>query len=91
MFARHRNRAGRNGGIDEARPVGLVSSEREKQVARLHRAAVDREALDLDQFRLWADRGVVAKKVAKSHSFGPAGRAGGCAVGNSNRRHPVAY
>ena len=44
MIARDRNGARGNRRIDEARAVGLAAGQREEQVARLHRAAVHREA-----------------------------------------------
>ena len=69
MVARDRNRAGGNRGIDEARAVGLAAGEREEQIARLHRAAVDRKAPHLDRLRLRLDRGIIAEEVAKSHGL----------------------
>ena len=42
MVAGDRDGARRDRRIDEARAIGLAAGEREEQVARLHRAAVDR-------------------------------------------------
>ena len=75
MVTGYGNCTGRNRGIDEARAIGLVAGEREKQIAGLDRAAVDREARDVHRISLRVDPGVIAEKVAKSHSLGPAGRA----------------
>ena len=54
--------------IDEARAVGLAACNGKEQVARPHRAAVDRQAFHIDSFRLRLDRSVVAEEVAKFHS-----------------------
>ena len=69
MIARDRDRAGGNRGIDEARAVGLVAGERKEKIARLHHAAVDGEAFDLDRRRQRVDRGVIAEEVAKFHAL----------------------
>ena len=68
-IGRHRDRAGGNRRIDEARAIGLVACEREEQVAGLHRAAVDGEAADRNRFRLRIDHGVIAEQVAKFHQY----------------------
>ena len=75
MIAGYGNCTGRNRGVYKTRAIGLVAGEREKQIAGLDRAAVDREARDVHRISLRIDPGVIAKKVAKSHSLGPAGRA----------------
>src|SRR3979409_19966 len=67
LVARDRHRAGGNRGIDEARAIGLMASEREEQVAGLDRPAVHRKAGDHGRFRLRVDRGVIAEQLAKSH------------------------
>ena len=69
MVARDGNGARGNRGIDEARAVGPGAGQREEQIARLDRAAVDREALHHDCLRLRIDRGVIAEEVAKSHDL----------------------
>ena len=42
-----------------------MAGEREEQIARLHRAAVSRDSLDDNCFRLRLDRSIVAEEVAK--------------------------
>jgi hypothetical protein len=74
MVGGHRDRTGRNRGVDETRTVGFAACEREEKIARFHHAAVDGEAGDVNRRSLRIDPGVIAKKVAKSHSLGPAGR-----------------
>ncbi len=69
VIGRHRDRAGGNRSIDEARAIGLVACEREEQVAGLHRAAVHGEAGDRNCFRLRIDHGVIAEQVAKFHQY----------------------
>ncbi len=68
VVACNRDRAGRNGGVDETRAVGLAAGERKEQVARLHRAAVDGQPPHLDRVIRGIDRGIGAKEVAKSHA-----------------------
>jgi hypothetical protein len=65
---RYRNRARVYRGIDKAGTVGLAACQRKEQVARLHRAAVDRKTFHIDSFRLRLDRSVIAEEVAKFHS-----------------------
>src|SRR5205085_1652411 len=74
MVAGDRHRARGYRSIDEACTIGLAACERKKQVARFHRAAVDGKSRDVKRLLLRIDPGVNAKKVAKSHSQGPAGR-----------------
>src|SRR6266702_646928 len=75
VLAGDRDSAGGNGRIDETRTVGLAAGKRKEKIARLHRAAVDRKATDLDRirdpnrFRLRLDRSVIAEEVAKSHGL----------------------
>ena len=67
MIAGDRNRTRRYRRIDEARTVGLAAGQRKEQVARLHRAAVDRKAAHFDSFRARFDRSVIAEEIAKFH------------------------
>ncbi len=73
MVAGDRDCTGGDRRIDEARAVGPAAGEREEQVARLHRTAVDRKPSDENGVGTWIDswidRGVIAEEVAKSHDL----------------------
>src|SRR4051794_28011877 len=69
LFAGDRDCTGSNGGIDEARTIGLAAGDRKEQIAGLHRAAVHCEATHLDRIRLRFDRSVITEEIAKSHGL----------------------
>ena len=75
MVADDSHRPCGDGGIDEARAVGLAACQRKEQITRLDGAAVEREPGHVERRSSGVDRGVVAEELAQLHGVPVARRA----------------